>query len=258
MYHEEQTIAPVLDDAGQVSHFIAIKQDVSERRRGEEALSLAHAELAARVTEIESLNRQLREQALRDPLTNLPNRRYFEESIAREVARAIRLNDPLAILAIDVDHFKRINDTHGHAVGDRVLQNLARVISEGVRAFDLPCRFGGDEFVAALPGASLAAASERAERWRARFADLDNEEAPENNGRYTLSVGVAMFGGPGDTIEATLQRADGALYAAKHGGRNRIATAESIRPAKARSPQAHTGRGERAELLVGYSAASAP
>jgi diguanylate cyclase (GGDEF)-like protein/PAS domain S-box-containing protein len=226
LYHEEQTIAPVLDDAGHVSHLIAIKQDISERRRTEEALKAAHAELAARVGEIEALNLRLREQAVRDPLTNLHNRRYFEEAIPGEVARALRLDQPLALLAIDLDHFKGVNDTHGHQVGDQVLQNLARAISADARASDLVCRLGGEEFAVCLPGAALPAALARAERLRSRFSESRIAGADGATVACTLSVGVAMFRGKGDTIEATSQRADAALYQAKHEGRNRVATAE--------------------------------
>ena len=225
LYHEEQTIAPVFDHAGEVSHFIAIKQDVSERKRDEEALSKAHAELAARVEEIESLNQRLHEQSIRDPLTGLHNRRYFEESIAREAARAIRVDEPLALLIIDLDHFKTVNDTHGHAAGDLVLQNLARVISADVRVSDLVCRFGGEEFVVSLPGASLIAALARAEHWRERFAG-SFVEAGGVPVRCTLSAGIAMFHGAGDTIEEALRRADAALYKAKHAGRDCVIAAE--------------------------------
>lgn len=225
LYHEEQTIAPVFDDAGHVSHFIAIKQDISERRRAEEALRNAHAELAARISEIESLNRQLREQALRDPLTGLHNRRYFEESIEREVARARRQGEPLALLAVDVDQFKQVNDIHGHAAGDRVLQGVARVLSADTRVSDLVCRFGGEEFTVCLPGAAVEAALARAEQWRGRFAESSVEGEGGASVRCTLSVGVAMFEGPDDTIEAALHRADAALYQAKREGRNRVVIA---------------------------------
>lgn len=225
LYHEEQTIAPVFDNAGHVSHFIAIKQDVSARKLDEEALARAHAELAARVEEIESLNRQLHDQAIRDPLTQLHNRRYFEESIARDAARAIRLDQPLALLVIDLDHFKAVNDTHGHAAGDLVLQNLARVISADVRASDLVCRFGGEEFVVSLPGATLAAALARAEHWRSRFAG-SSIEVEGVDVRCTFSSGIAMFHGAEDTIEGALRRADAALYQAKHAGRNCVIAAE--------------------------------
>lgn len=225
LYHEEQTIAPVLDDSGHVSHFIAIKQDVSARRRDEEALTKAHAELALRVEEIESLNWQLREQTIRDPLTQLHNRRYFEESIAREAARAIRQDEPLALLIIDLDHFKTVNDTYGHGVGDRVLQNLARVISADIRVSDLVCRFGGEEFVVSLPGATLISALGRAEHWRNRFAESRVDAEGVEVG-CTFSAGIAMFHGAEDTIEAALRRADAALYKAKHAGRNCVIAAE--------------------------------
>ena len=225
LYHEEQTIAPVFDDAGLVSHFIAIKQDVSARKQDEEALARAHAELAVRVEQIESLNRQLHELAIRDPLTQLHNRRYFEESIARDAARAIRLDEPLALLIIDLDHFKRVNDTHGHAAGDLVLQNLARVISADVRVSDLVCRFGGEEFVVSLPGANLVSALGRAEHWRSRFAE-SSVNAGGGDVRCTFSAGIAMFHGAEDTIEAALRRADAALYKAKSAGRNCVIAAE--------------------------------
>jgi len=155
----------------------------------------------------------------------LHNRRYFEESIAREAARAIRQDEPLALLIIDLDHFKTVNDTHGHAVGDLVLQNLARVISADVRVSDLVCRFGGEEFVVSLPGATLIAALGRAEHWRSRFAEsgVNAEGVPV---QCTFSAGIAMFHGAEDTIEAALRRADAALYKAKAAGRNCVIAAE--------------------------------
>ncbi len=155
LYHEEQTIAPVLGASGDVTHFVAIKADVSARRQAEEALVGAHQELAARVAEIESLNEQLRERAIRDPLTGLHNRRYFEETAGRDAARAVRTGEPLAILVIDIDHFKAVNDQHGHAAGDLVLRVLAEILTAGVRDSDLVCRIGGDEFVVLLPGAAM-------------------------------------------------------------------------------------------------------
>ncbi len=137
----------------------------SARRRAEEALAVAHRELAERVAEIESLNRQLHEQAIRDPLTGLHNRRYFEEVAAREVARSARSGVPLAIAAIDLDRFKAVNDSWGHAVGDLVLKAFGAILASAVRSSDLVCRIGGEEFVVLLPGARLASALERAEVW---------------------------------------------------------------------------------------------
>ncbi|MCM2316573.1 MAG: diguanylate cyclase [Thermoanaerobaculia bacterium] len=225
-YYEEQTIAPVVDEKGVISHFIAIKQDVTERRRNEEALATAHAKLGEYVVEIESLNRRLREQAIRDPLTGLHNRRFFEESAERDAARAIRLGEPLAVVMLDIDHFKQINDSFGHASGDRVLESISALLRAHARVADLVCRFGGEEFVALLPGASLASALERAERWRAeieaRGITIDDGRAI----RCTVSIGIAMLGTGADSIGMALRRADAALYQAKRGGRNRVASTE--------------------------------
>ncbi|MDP1829061.1 MAG: diguanylate cyclase [Archangium sp.] len=224
LYHEEQTIAPVLDEVGAVTHFIAIKQDVSARQQDQAALAAAHAELERRLGEIESLNQQLREQSLRDPLTGLHNRRYFAETIVREAARVSRHHEPLAVLALDLDHFKKVNDTWGHAAGDRVLRALAGVISAGVRTSDLLCRMGGEEFIAVMPGAALPIALARAEEWRAAVAALQFEEGPSL--RCTVSIGVASFRPGHETVEQTLARADAALYEAKRGGRDRVVCAE--------------------------------
>ncbi|MCM3877672.1 MAG: PAS domain S-box protein, partial [Thermoanaerobaculia bacterium] len=127
-YHEEQTIAPVLDENGAITHFIAIKQDVTEQRRIQDELARTHEELAARLAEIESLNEKLREQAVRDPLTGLHNRRYLEETMKRDISRARRSRESLVVAVIDVDNFKLVNDRHGHSVGDRVLLQLADVL----------------------------------------------------------------------------------------------------------------------------------
>ena len=227
LYHEEQTIAPVLDAAGKVTHFVAIKADVSARRAAEEALATANQELAARVAEIESLNEQLRERAIRDPLTGLHNRRYFTETAGRDAARAARAGEPLAILALDIDHFKTVNDRFGHAAGDLVLKVLAEILTAGVRDSDLVCRFGGEEFVVLLPGASMAVACERAEAVRGEFAATPMDLGDGTEIRSTVSVGVAVFRGEGDSHEAALGRADAALYEAKRAGRNRVVRAET-------------------------------
>lgn len=223
-YVEEQTIAPVLDDDGGVSHFIAIKQDVSERARAQAALAQAHAELAARMQEIEALNVALREQAMRDPLTGLLNRRAFHDAVARDVARARRGGAPLAVIMIDVDHFKRVNDDHGHEAGDRALVALAAILRDGVRASDLACRFGGEEFVVALPGMPVDLAAARADAWREAFAAAGLVGAGGAALRVTLSAGVAALGADA-SIDAALRRADEALYAAKRDGRDRVVVA---------------------------------
>jgi diguanylate cyclase (GGDEF)-like protein/PAS domain S-box-containing protein len=218
LYHEEQTIAPVVDDAGGISHFIAIKQDVTDRHLAQEALAKARAEL-------ESLNQQLREQVIRDPLTNLYNRRYFDETIARDVSAAARKKEPIAVLAIDVDHFKRVNDVHGHAAGDAALVSLAQIITRCVRTSDIACRFGGEEFVVTMPGADRQVAHLRAEALRTEFertAFAAPGGAPAN---ATVSIGLATMKVGEEPITAVLARADAALYAAKRSGRNRVVLA---------------------------------
>ena len=227
-YHEEQTIAPVVDENGVITHFIAIKQDVTEQRRVQEELKRAHEALGAKVMEIEILNERLREQAIRDPLTGVYNRRYLDETIARDMARASRSGLPLSVAALDLDRFKQVNDTHGHATGDLVLQRLADVLRANVRASDLVCRSGGEEFVVVMPGASLKAALTRAERWRERFAKelVSVRGAVDATVSATVSIGVALHRSRRETFDACLDRADAALYAAKRGGRNRVVSAE--------------------------------
>jgi diguanylate cyclase (GGDEF)-like protein/PAS domain S-box-containing protein len=224
-YHEEQTIAPVVDESGAITHFIAIKQDVTEARRVQEELARASETLAQKVQEIEVLNAKLREQAVRDPLTALFNRRYLDETIAREVAGTSRAGLPLTVAALDIDRFKEVNDTYGHAAGDQVLVRLADVLRENTRASDLVCRFGGEEFVVVMPGATLEAATARAETWRETFAGEPVRVREGVAVSCTVSVGVALYRSPSETFDACLIRADVALYAAKRGGRNRVVSA---------------------------------
>jgi diguanylate cyclase (GGDEF)-like protein/PAS domain S-box-containing protein len=218
-YQEEQTIAPVLDENGAITHFIAIKQDVTEQRR-------VQAELAERMSEIESLNAQLREQAVRDPLTGLHNRRYLEQTMKRDISRARRTGEQIVVAVIDVDLFKSVNDTHGHAVGDRVLLRLADVLLGHVRSSDLVCRVGGEEFVVVMSGGSVKAALKRAEIWRFSFAESVVDGRDGAPVKATISVGIARYRDPGETFAACLKRADEALYEAKRAGRDRVASAE--------------------------------
>jgi diguanylate cyclase (GGDEF)-like protein/PAS domain S-box-containing protein len=227
LYREEQTIAPVTDEHGAVTHFIAIKQDVTERLRLQDELVRAHADLAARLAEIEVLNNRLREQAIRDPLTLLHNRRFFDDAVARDVARITREHTPLSLVLIDIDHFKFVNDEWGHASGDRVLVRLADVLRAEARSADLVCRLGGEEFVIVMPGAEAAVAAARAEQWRLAFAEAVTVSDVGTDIRCTMSLGVAEHDPAGASVYDTLLRADRALYAAKQAGRNctRVAAA---------------------------------
>ncbi|WP_298210265.1 GGDEF domain-containing protein [Acidovorax sp.] len=169
--------------------------------------------------------RQLRELTYCDPLTGLLNRRAFEEAMQREWARRRREPAPLAVAAFDLDHFKAINDSHGHSVGDLVLIQAAKVLRGLSREIDLVARLGGEEFVVVMPGASLVAAQAAAERLREALAA---EPATSLDGiplHITTSIGLAMAEDGDSDVHATLRRADDALYQAKHEGRDRVCTA---------------------------------
>lgn len=155
-----------------------------------------------------------------DALTGLANRRAFDEALEREVARAERSGAPLALLAVDLDRFKQVNDVHGHAAGDAALVAAAGRARAALREGDLLARVGGEELAALLPGAGLADAREAGERVRAAVAAAP-VEAGGASFRLTISVGVAVLA-PGEEGAALQARADGRLYAAKQGGRDRV------------------------------------
>ncbi|HLV96301.1 MAG TPA: diguanylate cyclase [Candidatus Acidoferrales bacterium] len=177
-----------------------------------ERISLALANL--RLREV------LRGQSLRDPLTGLFNRRYMEESLERELRRGVRNNQPVALLMLDIDHFKRFNDTFGHQAGDALLRALGDFLMKRTRGQDAACRYGGEEFALILSGASLEAAQKRAEILREDLKHLNVEYAGQVLGSVTLSIGLAAFPGH-DTPEVLLRAADQALYRAKTEGRDR-------------------------------------
>lgn len=164
----------------------------------------------------------LHEQAIRDPLTHLLNRRYLDETLPRELHRAGREQRKLSVVILDLDHFKRINDTWGHEAGDVVLAHVAKLVSSHLRASDMACRFGGEEFVVVLLGADVVEAQERMEE----IATQVRKSHPQMNGQHlpavSFSAGIAEAYVHGDTAETLLRAADHALYEAKAAGRNRI------------------------------------
>jgi diguanylate cyclase (GGDEF)-like protein len=173
------------------------------------------------LTEIENLQTQLREQAIRDALTGLFNRRYMQETLPRELARARRDNNPLSIMIMDLDHFKRVNDTHGHRAGDHLLQALAELLIQHTRAGDIVCRYGGEDFVVIMPGAELSNCWQRGEQLRIDVAKLHVRYSGRDL-NLTLSIGIAAYPDHGKTGEEILIMADRALYQAKQSGRNRV------------------------------------
>jgi diguanylate cyclase (GGDEF)-like protein len=174
--------------------------------------------------EVEAARAQLHQAAIRDGLTHAYNRRFFMARLEEEAPRARRMGVPLSVLMIDIDHFKAINDAHGHAAGDVVLADIARLLTQSMRPYDLVARYGGEEFVALMPGADLSQARATAERVRMavqsmRGAWAQDESASE--GMVTASLGCSCLGDDRDNPGAMLERADRAMYAAKRGGRNR-------------------------------------
>jgi diguanylate cyclase (GGDEF)-like protein len=168
------------------------------------------------------LRQSLKEQAIRDPLTGLFNRRYLTETLEREFARAQRSGAPVAIVMIDVDHFKRFNDSFGHDAGDAVLQELGSFFKRSVRADDIACRYGGEEFCLVLPQMDQHNARQRAEAIREGAAALEVKSDGRVLGPVTLSLGVALFPEDGANMESLVRAADAALYEAKNTGRNRV------------------------------------
>ena len=201
LYFEEETITPVLDRQGNVTHFIAIKLDISERKQAEG---------------------ELKRLARIDALTGVYNRRHLFELAAHEFDVARRYQQPLAVIMFDLDHFKNVNDTFGHAIGDRVLEDVTRAARSQLRDVDLIGRYGGEEFLIVLPVTGAQQASLLAERIRMGVETL-SIETDKGAVSVTLSIGIAeMFHAPQDSsVDDMIRRADEALYAAKKAGRNR-------------------------------------
>ena len=166
-----------------------------------------------------------RTDAAHDGLTGLANRRSAMARLEAEIAQAHRRGQPLVLLALDLDHFKRVNDAYGHAAGDRVLTEFATILRESLRLGDLGARVGGEEFIALLPQTEALAARHVAERIREQCERHEVAHDDNTSIRFTISIGLASLH-PGDDAAALLARADQALYRAKHGGRNRVVAAE--------------------------------
>lgn len=182
------------------------------------ALALGNLELQA----------SLRTQSIRDPLTNLFNRRYLEASLPRELLRAERRHGGLSVLMFDLDHFKRYNDTQGHDAGDALLGAFGALLAQSCRGEDIPCRFGGEEFTVVLTDADHAQALARADAIRQATAELIVHYRAGTLPPATVSIGVASYPEHGTEPEVLLRLADEALYRAKHLGRNRVASAADL------------------------------
>ena len=215
----------------------SIEKKVDERTRQlqekSEQLNRANKEMAREIEQRRMLEDELRRLATTDSLTGLLVRRQLFELGVREIERARRNAAPLALIVLDIDHFKSINDTFGHAIGDEVLKTFSGVFCDSLRTVDIVCRFGGEEFVAILPGAGAQAALEVAERLR-RNVEAGSLALDAMEIRYTISIGLAVLEDGDTQLNQLIKRADDALYQAKKSGRNRVVLA----PCPARTAEA--------------------
>lgn len=191
----------------------------------EQRLARTFAEQSALALANLNMREILKMQSVRDPLTGLYNRRYMEESLERELRRASRKNSTIGLMMLDVDHFKRFNDTFGHEAGDSVLRMLGNLLKTQFRGEDVVCRYGGEEFTIILPDASLKITQERAEQLREAVKMDVAQFRGQSLEPVSLSIGVSSFPANGATGDALLRAADAALYRAKEKGRDRVVVA---------------------------------
>ena len=220
-------MTPLYDKNDLINGRLLVFRDITERKEVEKRLRDANFRLKSQLIEIGILQSQLREQAVRDSLTGLFNRRYLEETLDRELARAARESYPVSIIMIDIDHFKQINDTYGHEAGDIMLKALGGMLMTHSRRGDFACRYGGEEFLIVMPNMARSIVQERAAALRQSLKAL-----MVRYGNHTLtatySMGIASYPANGDTRESFLRAADMAMYAAKNAGRDDIRSFDEI------------------------------
>ena len=218
-------ISPLHDRSRRLTGRLVVFRDITKRYQVQTTLQQANLRLKEQVTRIEGLQANLRDQAIRDTLTGLLNRRYLEETLPRELAKAARERHSVAVIMLDIDHFEEINDSFGHKAGDLVLQALGRLLRTHTRGGDIASRYGGEEFVLVLPGLAIEAAHQRAEQLRTVFEGFRLEWAGSMLS-VTLSAGIATYPDHGKAEEDLLRAADQAMYSAKAAGRNCVRVAE--------------------------------
>lgn len=219
-------VEPIYNKQNVLTGRLIVFRDITRQKMSEKALLEAHDRLRLHLKEIELLQSELREQVIRDPLTGLFNRRYMEETLEREISRAIRENISIGVCMADIDQFKSFNDEHGHKAGDLILKKLSEILTNYSRTEDVVCRYGGEEFLILMPGAELDAIARRAEDWRRAF----EQAKVEFDGKQlstTLSMGIAMFPQQARTSDDIVKLADEAMYLSKHNGRNQVSIAQT-------------------------------
>jgi diguanylate cyclase (GGDEF)-like protein/PAS domain S-box-containing protein len=216
-------VTPIYDKDRRLNGRLMVFRDVTDRKQVEKKLRSANDRLQSQLIEIGTLQSKLRSQAIRDPLTDLFNRRYLDETFERELARASREGYPVCVIMLDIDHFKKVNDTYGHEAGDTVLKALATTLSTHNRRGDFVCRFGGEEFVVVMPNIPVDTAYKRAEDLRKALNSLQVPYG-QFHLNITISMGIACYPSNGEDRESVLRAADRAMYAAKRAGRDHILT----------------------------------
>lgn len=199
----------------------------TEMERLNAELARVNADLTHKMIQVEALQAQLAVEAVHDLLTQLFNRRYLDSVMPGLIGSAIRRGAPLSLALVDLDHFKRVNDRHGHPAGDMVLREIGRVLPMSLRPADIVCRYGGEEFCIVLPDADAAGAAKALTSVSARIRDLRVSNEGERLGAFTVSAGVAVLGPDGSNFADLLAAADRALYEAKGSGRDRIVIASA-------------------------------
>jgi diguanylate cyclase (GGDEF)-like protein/PAS domain S-box-containing protein len=217
----ETVSVPVFDDDGVHIGYFGITRDTTERKLAEQAQLDANRRLEAQLRHIHELHEQMREQAIRDDLTGVHNRRHFVEVAEREVERARRHGAALSLVMMDIDHFKNVNDMFGHPVGDVALKAVGSMLGSTTRIGDLAFRLGGEEFAVLLVGMGHEGALERAEKWRSTLAEMIVATGGATL-RLTASFGVATFHQQSGTLVELMKVADARLYRAKAQGRDRV------------------------------------
>jgi diguanylate cyclase (GGDEF)-like protein/PAS domain S-box-containing protein len=215
---------PLRDASGKIIKWFGTCTDIDDQMHTQQVLE---EQIKERSSALFEANLRLQQESIRDPLTGLYNRRYLEETMEREIRRAARAKHSLSVLMLDLDLFKKFNDSYGHDAGDTVLREAASLFIKSVRAEDIVCRYGGEEFVIILPMADIKIAQSRAERIRAKLHNLPVLHHGQSLGAVTVSVGVAALPQHGNSCKELLNAADGALYRAKGEGRDRVVVAQT-------------------------------
>jgi len=200
-------------------------RDISNQKKVDLEKEKINQQLNEKLHEVQSLQNKLREQAIRDPLTNVFNRRFFDETFDREIALTKRASQSLCVLMIDIDHFKQVNDEFGHDQGDRVLRNFGSLLMKNTRVSDVVCRYGGEEFIILFINLDIEHALLRANQLREAFREMCLKDTKLKK-ELTISIGLSSYPKHGESKLSLIRKADEAMYVAKNSGRNRVEVAK--------------------------------